>query len=321
MAITPESALAVCTLCLLLPSGLFLHRLLFELVYNCGPPPSGWSRASLAFAAAAWLSLAANYGMEVWSQHLALTERRHADSPLFIARVGVRVSSYAALMQAIIFGNLLLATSIWMVKASFMCLYFQFPRAALTRGLRTTLYIASAGVAASYVGVIIPYFTACRPFSEAWSVARSAAGTNCNPTDFIANPRWLYVHTALNTASDAVVIGLPLVIITRSLTLTRYDRTAFAFVLMLGVLTVAVTVARAALLMRVTSWTPETIVTSQVLAFAEGSMALCCVCLPAVRAAVKGRSDERRRRGEVEGGRKRGARKLWERVGERGVDV
>lgn len=118
------------------------------------------------------------------------------------------------------------------------------------------------------------------------------------------------------------MIFIPLFVFHRAASkLSQTDSRAIVFLCGLGVLTVTVAATRTIVMVVADEWSPGLLQTSELLAFAECCAALIACCLPAVRAHLNARADARRRKeGNLEIGKVRKKKYVWDSLGSAGLD-
>lgn len=118
------------------------------------------------------------------------------------------------------------------------------------------------------------------------------------------------------------MIFIPLFIFHRMASrLSLKDSRAIVFLCGLGVLTVTVAATRTIVMVVADEWSPGLLQTSELLAFAECCAALIACCLPAVRAHLNAWAEARRREeGNLEVGKARKKKYVWDSLGSAGLD-
>ncbi|RPA95283.1 hypothetical protein L873DRAFT_1320722 [Choiromyces venosus 120613-1] len=129
---------------------------------------------------------------------------------------------------------------LWCIKAAFVLFYWNmFSR---TQGQkRFALYATSFFIPATFVAVIVTFFTHCRPVAISWDLKLIMKhGRRCTPNT-AKSVQWLL--SSCNIVTDLMLMAVPLLVI-RSFRLTRVDTYAIAFVFLMGVISISATIVR-----------------------------------------------------------------------------
>jgi len=216
------------------------------------------SAASSVCAFLAWVLFAIACSMAFWTSRRRITLRE------------------ATLMFCFI-----LPTGLWMVKASFIAMYFSSKR-HLSPLLRRALYFVIAYLIASYAVTIIVQAMWCGAWGKQWDISPQ---NYCTP---FVSVTAISLHSVMNVTSDLLVMALPLILIHQSKVQKR-DKWGIGFLILLGGATVATTLVCCSLhamyrrdMVRYTG----TIRMVELLTCVELSIAVTTACLPSLRAVA-----------------------------------
>ncbi|KAI5792017.1 hypothetical protein EDC01DRAFT_656923 [Geopyxis carbonaria] len=173
-------------------------------------------------------------------------------------------------------------TSTWLVKASFLAMFFQLS-AHVSTALRRLLWGIAAALTTTYLASTISFLTWCGGTLPLLDVTALAPGY-CNPTAFSGDPTHLVIGSALNIATDIAIMAAPLLVL-RTLRIGPRESLAVAFLLLLGASTITMITVRTVI-------TATTVPAGEtglpmLLNNAELATQLAAVCLPALRARVR----------------------------------
>lgn len=243
---------------------------------------------SFYLAAGAWVCLAATYGLLMWTLDIIIKER-HAytgvDALLHQMGVTIYLKTLPKYMKVLFSSVVLLSSGIWLVKASFIIMYFEIS-SRISRSLRWTLYVAASYILLSYLVFFVSLFIWCDSFSDVFRMDKYLMQMSqyCNPINYVNSTSNLNLYTVMNTTSDFVVMLVPLLIL-RTIQITKREKWAVVFLLALGALTMTTTIVRTKLMASSSSWGKSRFQTGEILAFAECAAAVIAVSLPSMRAA------------------------------------
>ncbi|KAL7271096.1 hypothetical protein RUND412_006170 [Rhizina undulata] len=172
---------------------------------------------------------------------------------------------------------------LWLVKASFIALYFNISGHLVPRA-RIALYIVTAFVATTCVASILMKFLWCRPFHRNWSIGPDKC------TFAIALPVNT-TTTVFNITTDVALLSL-FVFITYTLQLRNRELLGAIFVLIVGTCTVVTASIRFAVIYGSIKQSQASYRNTKKMLFwtnVEMGMAMLAVCLPAFRVLLRKR--------------------------------
>ncbi|CUS07258.1 unnamed protein product [Tuber aestivum] len=180
---------------------------------------------------------------------------------------------------------------LWCIKAAFVLFYWNL-FSKIQGQKRFALYATSFFIPATFVVVIITFFTHCRPVAISWDLKLILKhGRRCTPNT-AKSVQWLL--SSSNIITDLMLMAVPLLVI-RSFRLTRIDTYAVAFVFLIGIISISATIVRIFYLNQTGVFEPDfhgNITLQQqhhfeLISSVEVLAALIAFCLPAFRFLLK----------------------------------
>jgi hypothetical protein len=175
----------------------------------------------------------------------------------------------------------ILPTGLWMVKASFIAMYFSSKR-HLSPLLRWVLYFVIAYLIASYAVTIIAQAMWCGAWGKQWDISPQ---NYCTP---FVSATAISLHIVMNVTSDLLVMAIPLILIHQTKVQKR-DKWGIGFLILLGGATVAtalVCCSLHAMYRKDMVRHSGTIRMVELLTCIELSIAVTTACLPSLRAVA-----------------------------------
>lgn len=196
-------------------------------------------------------------------------------------------------------------TGVWLVKGSFLALYFDIFRSLPPR-IRKMLQLTTIYTALSWFANFLLPLVYCRPLSLVWSIEHHC--TSFRSTFGTTFPM------VTNITTDLLIMVIPILVL-RTLNLRRSEIFAIAFLLSLGCLTVIAALLRFAYVTKRNalgkSGSPNLVTQAQIWSYAEVCIAIFAACLPAGRVVLA----RRRVRSTTGGSSSRGRSSLSRKMG------
>ncbi|KAG0644373.1 hypothetical protein HOY80DRAFT_73469 [Tuber brumale] len=180
---------------------------------------------------------------------------------------------------------------LWCIKTAFVLFYWNM-FSKIQGQKRFALYATSFFIPATFVAVIITFFTHCKPVAISWDLKLVMKyGKRCTPNT-AKLVQWLL--SSCNIVTDFMLMAVPLLVI-RSFRLTRIDTYAVAFVFLIGIISISATIVRIFYLNQTGAFQPDfrgNITLEQqhhfeLISSVEVLAALIAFCLPAFRFLLK----------------------------------
>ncbi|PWW74159.1 hypothetical protein C7212DRAFT_331088 [Tuber magnatum] len=177
-------------------------------------------------------------------------------------------------------------SGVWSVKASFLAMYFALGE-KINKGMRKVLLIAAIFTGAAWVTVIIINLMWCRPLSRTWEVVVPTDPQYCMFLDLPV----LVIHLSFNISTDLFLLIFSLILL-RSVHMQRREAAGFAFVILIGGISIIGAIARVAVILpywddyiQRYEWKQKAAIWSMV----EQSAAIVACCLPSFRLFLRNR--------------------------------
>ncbi|RPB05296.1 hypothetical protein L873DRAFT_1663442 [Choiromyces venosus 120613-1] len=171
-------------------------------------------------------------------------------------------------------------SAVWSAKASFLAMYFALGE-KLGKKMRMLLLVASIFTGVTWVAIVIINLMWCRPLSRTWEVVVPIDPQYCMYLDLPV----LGIHFAFNISTDLFLLLFSLILL-RSVHMQRREAAGFAFVILIGSISIVGAIARLAVILphwdnyvKRYEWKQKAAILSMV----EQSSAIIACCLPAFR--------------------------------------
>ncbi|KAI5805686.1 hypothetical protein EDC01DRAFT_753365 [Geopyxis carbonaria] len=128
-------------------------------------------------------------------------------------------------------------TALWLVKASFIVIYFEFSK-DLSNRTRRLLYVSSVAMVVTYAFVMLVHLMWCLPMDKNWDY-----DILVNPGSCRAEIAPSVINSVINVLTDLLLMCAGFAII-RSLNLGRSDFRAASLIILIGCLTILVALVR-----------------------------------------------------------------------------
>ncbi|CUS08403.1 unnamed protein product [Tuber aestivum] len=205
-----------------------------------------------------------------------------ADNPLEerIPYIALSKSDMARYMKYTVGITICYYSGVWSVKASFLAMYFALGE-KISKGMRKALLVAAIFTGAAWVTVIIINLMWCRPLSRTWEVVVPTDPQYCMFLDLPV----LAIHFSFNISTDLFLLLFSLILL-RSVHMQRREAAGFAFVIVIGSISIIGAIARVGVILpywddyiQRYEWKQKAAIWSMV----EQSAAIIASCLPSFR--------------------------------------
>ncbi|KAG0634914.1 hypothetical protein HOY80DRAFT_1012215 [Tuber brumale] len=175
-------------------------------------------------------------------------------------------------------------SAVWSAKASFLTMYFALGE-KLNKVMRKVLLVATIFTGVTWVAVVIINLMWCRPLSRTWEVVVPTDPQYCMFLDLPV----LAIHFSLNISTDLFLLVFSLILL-RSVHMQRREAAGFAFVMLIGSISIIGAIARVAVIfpywddyIQRYEWKQKAAIWSMV----EESAAIIACCLPSFRLFIR----------------------------------
>ncbi|TGZ79652.1 hypothetical protein EX30DRAFT_396988 [Ascodesmis nigricans] len=287
---SPEEWLATMTLFTAVPSIFIFLRLTVDVWQLRNRGYARHAVVGAICAAGAWISLVVAVGMVHWrNQRAEVDDTKHTDGVGDGKRDIYPGVGKTMMMEAMVLHSLVVPTGLWLVKGSFVAMYYKISR-HLSRPLLFLLHSNIFYLIATYLVHIITHSLWCNTFIT--------SNPQCSP---FASTFPIGFYAFLNITSDLLVMITPILLLRRISVSKRAVRgMVFLGFLGLGMVATAATCCYFHLILKgvfANNW--QYVRMAELLAIIELGVGLMAVALPSIRAA---NSERRKRRDTLRGG-------------------